>query len=161
MKVASERLNSPAMDYYSAFRRQGAAVGFDAMEKRWIRLAHTSVIIGAVAFPPIGAVIGPLLIDRFHGERSSIVERETMEAVNFGITLSIAMLLSRLLVMIDEWTMQMPENYTLPETAVLVFGAFYVWRARKAIRRYERYRYPYIWRLVRPSPFQGRLPEVR
>lgn len=101
--------------------------------KLWAMLAHLSGIILAV--------IGPLIIMLVFGPRSSFVKRESTEALNFQITLVIAMVISFLL------TFVIIGAFLIPIVAIggLVFMIIGGVKAYNG----EEYRYPITLRLVK------------
>lgn len=99
----------------------------------WAMLAHLSGIILAV--------IGPVIIMLVFGPRSSFVKRQSIDALNFQITLVIAMVISFVL------TFVVIGAFLIPIVAIggLVFMII------GGIKAYngEEYRYPITLRLVK------------
>lgn len=105
----------------------------EADAKLWAMLAHLSGILIAV--------IGPLIIMLVFGPRSAFVKKQSTEALNFQITLVIAMVISFIL------TFVIIGAFLIPIVAIggLVFMII------GGIKAYngEEYRYPVTLRLVK------------
>jgi len=105
----------------------------DSDARLWAMLAHLSGIIIAI--------IGPLIIMLVFGQRSAFVKNQSTEALNFQITLVIAMVISFVL------TFVIIGAFLLPIVAIggLVFMIIGGIKANGG----EEYRYPITLRLVK------------
>ena len=70
-----------------------------ADERTWAMIAHFSAL-GAFIIPPIGGVIGPLIVWLAKREQSAFVAEAAKEALNFNITVLLAGVACVLLVFI-------------------------------------------------------------
>ena len=105
-------------------------------ERLWATLAHLSAFLGFVGLP----VIGPLVIFLIFGNRSRYVRHHSAEALNFNITMLVAVLISGLLILV------LIGFILLPIIACAWFILTIV--ATIAANRGEWYRYPFTVRLV-------------
>jgi uncharacterized protein len=62
-------------------------------------LAHLSALLG-LAFPLIGNILGPLFVSLARGDRSPFVAAHSKEALNFNITVTLAAVVSALLMLV-------------------------------------------------------------
>jgi uncharacterized protein len=106
-------------------------------ERLWATLAHLSAYLGFVGIP----VIGPLVVFLVFGNRSRYVRHHSTEALNFNITMFLALLVAGLLVFI------VVGFALLPVIGVAWFVLTIV--AAVAANRGDWYRYPLTLRLVR------------
>lgn len=135
------------MDYYRRVRAPSVGARLGPLDQKWVVAAHGS-LLGAIVQPQVGALLGPLAVICTKGLRSRGVENEATEALNFGITFSLAMFLSRIageLIGASYW----PGGLTTPEVLVFVPGIAMAWWGIRRARRDVRVRYPVVWRLVR------------
>ncbi|MBV8911059.1 MAG: DUF4870 domain-containing protein [Gammaproteobacteria bacterium] len=68
-------------------------------ERTWGMLAHLAALAGLV-FPLIGNILGPLFISIARGDRSPFVATHAKEALNFNITVTLAAVVSALLMLV-------------------------------------------------------------
>src|ERR1700740_105480 len=68
-------------------------------ERTWGMLAHLSALAGLV-FPLIGNILGPLFVAIARGDRSPFVAAHAKEALNFNITVTLAAVVSALLMLV-------------------------------------------------------------
>jgi uncharacterized protein len=68
-------------------------------ERTWGMLAHLSALVGLV-FPLIGNILGPLFVSIARGDRSPYVAAHAKEALNFNITVTVAAVVSALLMLV-------------------------------------------------------------
>lgn len=69
-----------------------------ADERTWGMLAHLSALVGFII--PFGNIIGPLVIWQVYKDRSEYVTFHSKESLNFQITMSIAYVVSIILVVL-------------------------------------------------------------
>lgn len=112
--------------------------GFSVEEEKLAMFCHLSSLAGYVI--PFGNIIGPLIVFAIFKDRSSFVEDQGMEVVNFQISMTIYMIAAGLLIFI---------LIGLPLLIVLMVIDFVytVIGAREAYQGYV-YRYPLNMRLV-------------
>ena len=107
-------------------------------EKMWAMLCHVSTIIGFVI--PFGNILAPLVIWLIKKEEYPLVNDQGKEAVNFQITMTIAVLISALLTII-----------LIGIPLLIALGlAWIILTVIAAMKSYEgeKYRYPYAIRLI-------------
>ena len=75
-----------------------SASGISAEERQWAMFAHLSALIGLVI--PLGNLIGPLVIWLMKKESMPFVDQQGKEALNFQITVLIAMMISAVLIIV-------------------------------------------------------------
>jgi len=114
--------------------------GLTESERTWGMLAHLSALVGVVA-PPIGGVLGPLVVWLGRRDQSSFVDGQAKEALNFNITVFIALIVCGLLMLVFI-------GFIL---GAALFIAWLVMTLIAAIRASEGipYRYPFALRLVK------------
>ena len=101
-------------------------------EKTWSMLAHLSGLL-------LG-LFGPLVVMILYKDKSAVVEAHAKEALNFQITMAIAMTISAFLCIILIGFLCL---FVLG-IAIIVLPIIAGLKANDN----EEYRYPYIWRLV-------------
>lgn len=107
-------------------------------ERTWGMLAHLSALLASfVAL----AFLGPLLVMLIQGPKSAFVRRQAVEALNFQITLYIALFISFLLLFVLVGFILLP--------AVGLAWLVLTIMAAVAANRGEDYRYPVNLRLVK------------
>ncbi len=67
-------------------------------EKTWALFAHLSGLSGLLI--PFGMIIGPLVVWLMGKDKSPFIDRHGKEALNFGITMAIAAVISFILVFV-------------------------------------------------------------
>lgn len=107
-------------------------------ERMWGMFAHLSAFVATLVAM---AFLGPLIIMLTMGTRSAFVRRQAVEALNFQITLYIAVTVSALLILVVVGIVLLP--------AVLIGWVVLTIMAALAANRGEDYRYPVNLRLVK------------
>jgi uncharacterized Tic20 family protein len=105
----------------------------DSDARLWATLAHA----GNIIFP----LIAPLIVWLVFRERSSFVDTEGKEALNFGITLAIGYVIASVLMAVIIGFFLWPLIWIVS----LIFGII----AAMAVNKGEHYRYPFALRLVK------------
>ena len=107
-------------------------------ERMWAMFAHLSALAGFII--PFGSILGPLIIWQIKKNEFPLVDDQGKEALNFQITMAIALLVSFVLMIV-----------LIGFILIWVVGLFdlimIVIAAIKA-NNGERYRYPFTLRLV-------------
>jgi uncharacterized protein len=75
-----------------------SASGISADERQWAMFAHLSALIGFII--PFGNLLGPLIIWLMKKETMPFVDQQGKEALNFQITVTIAMVISAILIIV-------------------------------------------------------------
>ncbi len=73
--------------------------GLTESERTWGMLAHLSALVGVVV-PLFGCVLGPLLVWLGRRDQSSFVEGQAKEALNFNISVFLALVVCSLLMLV-------------------------------------------------------------
>jgi len=107
-------------------------------EKNWGMFAHLSALAGF--FIPFGIVIGPLVIWLLKKDEMPFVADQGREALNFQITMAIALLISAVLVFVFIGILLIG--------AVLLFDLVMTIIATVEASKGNRYRYPFALRLI-------------
>jgi uncharacterized Tic20 family protein len=129
----------------------GATLSPSADERRWATFAHLSALVGALLTSgwggSIGFFVGPLIIWLMKREEMPFVNDQGKEALNFGITVSIACFVLLLLTIMS---LGIGAVLTIPLFLVIGIGAL-VLVVMAAIKANEgvAYRYPFTLRLVK------------
>lgn len=76
-----------------------AVPGLTENERTWGMLAHLSALLGVVV-PVVGFVLGPLVVWLGRREQSSFVEGQAKEALNFNISVFLALMVCFLLMLV-------------------------------------------------------------
>lgn len=123
-------------DFDDRTQASAPSAGPDEQERQWALIVHLAALAGFVI--PFGNLIGPLVVWQIKKADMPFVDDQGKEAVNFQITVSIAVLVSVLLMVVLIGMLLLP---------VVVLGALVltVIGAVKA-NTGERYRYPFAWR---------------
>jgi hypothetical protein len=129
----------------------GAVSSPSAEERKWATFAHLSALVGALLTSgwggSIGFFVGPLIIWLMKREEMPFVNDQGKEALNFGITVSIACFVLLLLTIMS---LGIGAVLTIPLFLVIGIGAL-VLVVMAAIKANEgvAYRYPFSLRLVK------------
>ena len=118
---------------------QSATGSPSAEEKQWALFAHLSALVGFII--PFGSIIGPLIIWQIKRNEMPFVDDQGKEALNFQITMAIAVLVCIVLM-------------------VVLIGFLLIWIvglldlvfiiiAALAANNGQAYRYPFTLRLVK------------
>ena len=75
-----------------------SASGISADERQWAMFAHLSALVGFII--PFGNLLGPLIIWLMKKETMPFVDQQGKEALNFQITVTIAMMISAILIIV-------------------------------------------------------------
>ena len=120
-------------------------------EKRWALFAHLSILVGGLVTygwaASFGSFIGPLVIWLIQKDKMPFVADQAKEALNFGITLTIACFV---LLMLTILSLGIGALVTIPAFMVIGIAAlvFVIIAAIKASEGVA-YRYPITLRLVK------------
>lgn len=112
-----------------------------APARQWAMFAHLSALLGVVLPIPFVNVLAPLVIWQMKKEEFAFVDEQGKEALNFQITVSIALLVCFLLVFVVIGFLLLP----IVAIASLVFTIIAGIKANNG----ESYRYPITMRLVK------------
>jgi uncharacterized protein len=115
----------------------GSAVSAD--ERQWGMFAHLSALLGFVV--PFGNLLGPLIIWQIKKNEMEFVADQGKEALNFQITVAIAVFVCILLMIVFIGFLLLP----VVGIAALVFTVIAGIKANNG----ERYRYPFALRLIK------------
>ncbi len=111
-----------------------------AEERQWAMFAHLSSLAGLLT-GGLGCIIGPLVIWLIKKETMPFVDDQGKEALNFNITIAIAMLISWILMFVLIGLLLIP----IVGIAWLVLTIIATMKANEG----QRYRYPFAIRLVK------------
>ena len=114
--------------------------GLTENERTWGMLAHLSALVGVVV-PLFGCVLGPLVVWLGRRDQSSFVEGQAKEALNFNISVFLALIVCSFLMLVFI-------GFIL---GAALFIAWLVMTLIAAIKASEGipYRYPFSLRLVK------------
>lgn len=114
--------------------------GLTENERTWGMLAHLSALVGVVV-PVFGCVLGPLVVWLGRRDQSSFVEGQAKEALNFNISVFLALIVCSFLMLVFI-------GFIL---GAALFIAWLVMTLIAAIKASEGipYRYPFSLRLVK------------
>ncbi|MFU8816736.1 MAG: DUF4870 domain-containing protein [Pseudomonadales bacterium] len=118
---------------------QASPPGLSSDERQWGMFAHLSALAGFII--PFGNVIGPLVVWQLKKNDMPFVDDQGKEALNFQITVLIAIFVSVLLMVIVIGALLLP-IVAIGALILTVIGAV---KANAG----ERYRYPFALRLVK------------
>ena len=110
-------------------------------DRSWGVLLHLSGLAGFVF--PFGNLIAPLVLWLIRRDRSSFLDDQGREALNFQIAFSIYTILSAVLILLLVGILLLP--------VVLISGIVLMVSAAIQANKGIPYRYPLIFRLVKPS----------
>ena len=108
-------------------------------EKTWGMLCHLLALTGY--FIPFGNIIGPLIVWLIKKEELPFVDDQGKESLNFQITLTIALIISGVLLMVFIGIILLP--------LVAIFGLVMIIIASIKANNGEKYRYPVCLRLIK------------
>ncbi|MCP8466946.1 DUF4870 domain-containing protein [Pseudomonas sp. ZM23] len=107
--------------------------------RQWAMFCHLAAFLGF--FLPIGNLIGPLIIWQLKRETDAFVDQQGKEALNFQITVTIALTISCLL-------MLLLVGFVLAGLVVVAALILTIIAGVKASEGVD-YRYPFTWRPLR------------
>jgi len=110
----------------------------DNDERQWGLFAHLSALAGFVI--PFGNLIGPLIIWQLKKDEMPFVDDQGKEALNFQITVTLALFVSVLLMVVVIGFLLLP----IIGIGALILTVIAAIKANNG----ERYRYPFAIRLV-------------
>ncbi|MBS0218945.1 MAG: DUF4870 domain-containing protein [Proteobacteria bacterium] len=113
--------------------------GISADERQWGMIAHLSALAGLIV--PFGHVLGPLIVWLVKKDTMPFVDDQGKEALNFQITLSIALFITGLLIFVVIGMLLMP----LVGLAGLILTVIAGIKANEGVA----YRYPFTLRLIK------------
>lgn len=113
--------------------------GLSAESRQWGLFAHLSALVGLII--PFGNLLGPLIVWQIKKAEMPFVDDQGKEALNFQITVTIAMLVCFVLMFIVIGILLMP----LVGIAALVFTIIGAIKANEGVT----YRYPFTLRLIK------------
>ena len=128
-------MDDPTAPPSSGTVHHGAATN---QERQWALFAHLSALAGFLI--PFGNVIGPLIVWQIKKAEMPFVDEQGKEALNFQITVTIAVLVCFLLMVIFIGILLLP----LVAIGALVLTVIAAVKANAG----EHYRYPIAWRLI-------------
>lgn len=108
--------------------------------RKWAMLCHFAAFAWVLA-PMVGNVIGPLIAWQLKKDIDPFVDQQGKEALNFQITVSIALMICGLLA----WMLIGFPLMLLVCVAALVLTVIAGVKANDG----QAYRYPFVWRLVK------------
>ena len=112
--------------------------GVSADERQWAMIAHLSALSGLII--PFGNVLGPLIVWLMKKDTMPFVEQQGKEALNFQITVALALLVSGILIFVVIGILLMP----VIAVAALVLTIMAGIKANEGVA----YRYPFTLRLI-------------
>ena len=113
--------------------------GISADERQWGMIAHLSALAGLIV--PFGHLLGPLIVWLVKKHTMPFVDDQGKEALNFQITLSIALFVCFLLIFVAIGIVLMP----LVGLAGLILAVIAGIKANEGVA----YRYPFTLRLIK------------
>ncbi|PNS09531.1 DUF4870 domain-containing protein [Solilutibacter silvestris] len=113
--------------------------GISADERQWAMIAHLSALSGLII--PLGHILGPLIVWLMKKDGMPFVDDQGKEALNFQITLSIALFVCGLLIFVIIGIVLMP----LVGLAGLILAVIAGIKANEGVA----YRYPFTLRLIK------------
>lgn len=115
------------------------ASGISADERQWAMIAHLSALSGLII--PFGHILGPLIVWMMKKDAMPFVDDQGKEALNFQITLSIALFVCGLLIFVVIGILLMP----LVGLAGLILAIIAGIKSNEGVA----YRYPFTLRLIK------------
>ena len=119
---------------------QAAEGGLSKEARNWAMFCHLAALAGYV-IPFAGNIIGPLVIWLLKREEDAFIDDQGKEAVNFQITMTIAYVVSAVLVVVVIGIFLLP--------IVALFNLIMMIVAAVKASNGERYRYPMSLRFVK------------
>ena len=113
--------------------------GISAEERQFAMFAHLSALIGLVI--PFGSVLGPLVLWLIKKDTMPFVDDQGKEALNFQITVAIAMIISAVLMLVVIGFLLMIAVGLAALVLTIIAGV----KANEGVA----YRYPFTLRLVK------------
>lgn len=110
-----------------------------AEEKQWGLFSHLSALSGMII--PLGSVLGPLIIWQVKKDTLPFAADQAKEALNFNITVAIALIVSFLLTFVVIGLLLLP----LVGLAWLILTILAAIKANEGVA----YRYPFALRLIK------------
>lgn len=107
-------------------------------ERTWSMVAHLSALLGAVI--PLGNLIGPLVVWLIKRNDSEMINEEAKEALNFQITITLALLLCIPALFIGVGG----KLFIL----IMIANLFFIIKAAVLASKGENYSYPMTMRLI-------------
>lgn len=117
----------------------GASAMSQADERQWAMLTHLSALLGA--FTGIGFIVAPLIMWLIKKDQSAFVDDHGKEAVNFQITMMIAMVVSGALIIVLIGIVLLPIVFLIAVILPVIAGL----KANEG----QMYRYPMTIRLIK------------
>jgi uncharacterized Tic20 family protein len=111
----------------------------DKEARQWAMFCHFAAFLGMIF--PFGNLLGPLIVWQLKKETSSFVDDQGKEALNFQITVALAMLVCFLLMFVFIGIILI----WVVGVAALVLTIIAGIKANEG----KAYRYPFCWRLVK------------
>lgn len=102
-------------------------------ERMWATLAHLGVLAGLVI--PLGNILAPLIIWLTQKDKSEFVHAHAQEALNFQITVTLALVVSAILIIIIVGIVLM--------AAIAILSIVFAIIAAVAANKGEYYKYPF------------------
>ena len=112
--------------------------GVSADERQWAMFAHLSALSGLII--PFGNVLGPLIIWLMKKETMPFVDEQAKEALNFQITVALALVVSAILIVVVIGFILM----LVVGIAALILTIMAGIKANEGVS----YRYPFTLRLI-------------
>lgn len=109
-------------------------------DRMWAMLCHLSALLGYF-FPVVGNILGPLLVWMAKRDQAELIDQQGKEALNFQITVSIAVIIAFMLILVVIGYLLLP----------LIAAANVILVIIAAVSAYkgEAFRYPFCLRFVK------------
>uniref|UniRef100_UPI0030D6DA3B DUF4870 domain-containing protein n=2 Tax=Pseudomonas sp. EL_65y_Pfl2_R95 TaxID=3088698 RepID=UPI0030D6DA3B len=107
--------------------------------RQWAMFCHFAAFLGFVF--PFGNLIGPLVVWQIKKDLDPFVDEQGKEALNFQISISIAFMISMLLMLVVI-------GFVLT-TLVAIVGVVLAIIAGIKANEGQSYRYPFCWRIIK------------
>jgi uncharacterized Tic20 family protein len=112
---------------------------YEKNDRLWAMSCHLSALLGYCI--PLGNVFAPLIIWAIKRDKSSYIDQQGKEAVNFQISISIVMLIAIALIVIVVGALLIP--------LIGIFNLIMIIFAAVKTANGENFRYPLTWRFVK------------